>query len=238
MMEAAVSRLEAVTQRLEAFEVRLSCSQAAVQAVPSLQATRSRNRHRDRPMQARLSSLAPSSRTAPSAAPAPARPAAAAPPAASAAPAGGSGADALAAYRALLTGQLVKALDAAEAVGGQVLAATRVLAAGFEKEAGVIEAIGACRKPSDAELQALVAPVGEQMVAAGDLASGPRRWEGRRVGRQSGAAWRGSLQPAALRSRACSVHQTAPLQLFRPCMPRACARLPCCASTRVAPTQC
>lgn len=92
---------------------------------------------------------------------------------------GSSGGDALAAYRALLAGQLAKALGAAEAVGGQVLAATRVLAAGFEKEAAVIEAIGTCRKPSDAELQALVAPVGEQMVAAGDLASGPRRWEGR-----------------------------------------------------------
>lgn len=75
----------------------------------------------------------------------------------------------------LLTGQLVRVVDAAELVGGQVLAATRLLAAGFEKEAVVVEAMGACRKPSDAELQALVGPVGEQMVAAGDLASGPRR---------------------------------------------------------------
>ncbi|KAL4424859.1 hypothetical protein ABPG77_011109 [Micractinium sp. CCAP 211/92] len=149
MMEAAVSRLEAVTQRLEAFE-------------------------------ARLSSLAPSARTVqPNAGATPA--AASAKPAAAATPTaapdvavGSSGGDALAAYRALLAGQLAKALGAAEAVGGQVLAATRVLAAGFEKEAAVIEAIGTCRKPSDAELQALVAPVGEQMVAAGDLASGPR----------------------------------------------------------------
>lgn len=146
MMEAAVSRLEAVTQRLEAFE-------------------------------ARLSSLAPSARTVPPApveTAAPTRAVAGGQAAAPATSASGGGADTLAAYRMLLAGQLVRVVDAAELVGGQVLAATRLLAAGFEKEAVVVEAMGACRKPSDAELQALVGPVGEQMVAAGDLASGPR----------------------------------------------------------------
>lgn len=132
-------------------------------------------------MQARLAALPAATGATPRAATAtappaaaPAAPAAAAAAGPAAAAAGGSGA-ALADYHALLSTQLVKLVDAGEAVGGQVLAATRVLAEGFQREAAVVEAMGACRKPSDAELQALVQPVGEQMMAAGDLASGPRR---------------------------------------------------------------
>lgn len=40
---------------------------------------------------------------------------------------------------------MAKLLDAAEAVGGQVLSATRVLAEGFSREAAVVEAIGCCQ---------------------------------------------------------------------------------------------
>lgn len=38
----------------------------------------------------------------------------------------------------------------------------------------VLEAMATCAKPSDVELQALLTPVGEQLVAAGELAGGPR----------------------------------------------------------------
>lgn len=41
----------------------------------------------------------------------------------------------LPAYQALLTGPLVATLDAAEAVGNEVLRATRLLAEGFQREA-------------------------------------------------------------------------------------------------------
>lgn len=187
-------------------------------------------------LQARLASIAPGG-VAPATAPPPptAAPAAsaAAPPPAAASTSGGALAD----YRQLLGTQLVKAVDTAEAIGGQVLQATRVLAEGFRREAAVVEAFGACQvgagccaqcllgspcekstllfsvrldgacwgrlcrciaavggrpcctpslppsqplllpkqKPDDASLQQLVQPVGEQMMAAGDLASGPRR---------------------------------------------------------------
>lgn len=98
-------------------------------------------------MQARLASIVPtgtSSFTARATAPAAAR-AAAGPPAALPAGTPTDGPSALADYRQLLGTQLAKLLDAAEAVGGQVLAATRVLAEGFEREAAVVEAIGVCQ---------------------------------------------------------------------------------------------
>ncbi|PSC76207.1 dipeptidyl aminopeptidase acylaminoacyl peptidase [Micractinium conductrix] len=80
----------------------------------------------------------------------------------------------LEAYRGLLAKQLATLVEAGEAVGGQVLVATRVLAEGFLREASVVEAFACCRKPSDAELQELVAPFGERMVAASELSSGPK----------------------------------------------------------------
>jgi hypothetical protein len=79
-------------------------------------------------------------RTAPAAAPAAAAPVAALP--ATTKPDASS---ALSDYRQLLGTQLAKLLDAAEAVGGQVLAATRILAEGFQREAAVVEAIGVCQ---------------------------------------------------------------------------------------------
>ena len=108
----------------------------------------------------------PPANPAPAAAPAAAAPAAAPPPPA----AGGS----LAAYHKLLSGAVRVALDAAEAIGGDVLRATRILADGFRGEAAVVEAMAQCQKPSDTELQQLLQPVGQQLVAAGELAGGPR----------------------------------------------------------------
>ncbi|EFN50763.1 hypothetical protein CHLNCDRAFT_142506 [Chlorella variabilis] len=121
--------------------------------------------------EARLASIVPtgtSSFTPRPTAAAPGAPAAALPAAAA-----GPGA-ALADYRQLLSTQLAKAAAAAEGVGGQVLEATHILVEGFQREAAVIEAMGVCKKPDNGELQQLLQPVGEQMVAAGDLASGPR----------------------------------------------------------------
>ncbi|PRW32688.1 cyclase-associated 1 [Chlorella sorokiniana] len=144
MLEAAVARLEQVTARLEATEARLA-SIAPGGVAPA---------------------RAP---PPPTAAPAAATAAAAPAPAAASSPGG-----ALADYRQLLSTQLVKVVDAAEAIGGQVLQASRVLAEGFRREEAVVEAIGSCQKPDDAALQQLVHPVGEQIMAAGDLAAGPR----------------------------------------------------------------
>jgi hypothetical protein len=189
-------------------------------------------------LQARLASVVPSVAkplTAPASSPI-AAPATA--PAAAPLPVVGDAAGALAAYRQLLSTQLAKVVDAAEGVCGHVLTATRILAEGFQREAAVVEAFGACKvrirahcwwqlwlphllrvwmaaclpacllaclpaaclpaysvlhvrfrftratlyhsslvlqKPDAAELQQLVQPVGDRMVAAGDLAAGPRR---------------------------------------------------------------
>ncbi|KAI3423920.1 hypothetical protein D9Q98_009754 [Chlorella vulgaris] len=144
MLEAAVSRLEVIASRLEETEARLAS------VVPS----------------------GASPLTAPASRPitAPAATAQAAAPR----PVAGDAAGALAAYRQLLSTQLAKVVDAAEGVGGHVLTATRILAEGFQREAAVVEAFGACKKPDAAELQHLVQPVGDRMVAAGDLAAGPR----------------------------------------------------------------
>ncbi|KAL4855712.1 Cyclase-associated protein 1 [Chlorella vulgaris] len=144
MLEAAVSRLEVIASRLEETEARLAS------VVPS----------GTKPL------------TAPASPPiaAPAATAPAEPPL----PIAGDAAGALAAYRQLLSTQLAKVVDAAEGVGGHVQTATRILAEGFQREAAVVEAFGACKKPDAAELQHLVQPVGDRMVAAGDLAAGPR----------------------------------------------------------------
>lgn len=193
-------------------------------------------------LQARLASVVPSGAT-PLTAPAsrPITAPAATAPAAAPRPVAGDAASALAAYRQLLSTQLAKVVDAAEGVGGHVQTATRILAEGFQREAAVVEAFGACKvrvrmrahcwwqlwlrhllhfwltaclpaglpvclpscrlaclphtvcctfafvslvpptairrlqKPGAAELQQLVQPVGDRMVAAGDLAAGPRR---------------------------------------------------------------
>ena len=238
-----MARLEAVTTRLEAAEVRcqreIALSGRQPPALASLPAlARSL-------VQARLASIAPTSTAAPAARPAAAVAAVPPPPLPPAVSGGGaapaSGA-ALADFRQLLSTQLAALVDAGEAVGGQVLQATRVLAEGFTGEAAIVEAFAACKvrlcrqvrtaalpclphlpaclpvmhvacwegasaaysssirhippahpapscfwhhrcpfplqKPDAAELQQLVQPVGEQMMAAGDLASGPRRLVG------------------------------------------------------------
>ena len=95
--------------------------------------------------------------------------------AASGAAATGGGSGAAADYQSLLAGALAAALDAAEALGGEVLRATRLLAEGFRREAAVLAAMAACARPEEpADLAALVAPVAEQLAAAADLAAGPR----------------------------------------------------------------
>lgn len=97
-------------------------------------------------LQARLASVVPSGAT-PLTAPAsrPITAPAATAPAAAPRPVAGDAAGALAAYRQLLSTQLAKVVDAAEGVGGHVLTATRILAEGFQREAAVVEAFGACK---------------------------------------------------------------------------------------------
>lgn len=142
MLEAAVARLEQVTARLEATEVRCRadhlCPPDTVHVV-------ARHAAATTPLmsQARLASIAPGG-VAPTRGPPPPTAAAAAAPAAAPAVASADG-RAVADYRQLLSTQLVKVLDAAEAIGGQVLQASRVLAEGFRGEAAVVEAIGACQ---------------------------------------------------------------------------------------------
>lgn len=102
-----MARLEAVAAKLEATQIRLvgSGSSAAAAAAAAVPLV---------PAAARASTAA---------APSPA------------APASGSASSALGSYQALLSGPLAATLDAAEAVGGEVLKATRVLAEGFRREA-------------------------------------------------------------------------------------------------------
>lgn len=75
-------------------------------------------------------------------------------PVAKPAPAAANGAatagGALADYQSLLTSSLEKAVDAAEAIGGEVLKATRVLAEGFRREAVVVAAMQSCQASSPA----------------------------------------------------------------------------------------
>jgi hypothetical protein len=141
-----VARLEAVTTRLEAAEVRcqrqIALSGRQPPALASLPAlARSL-------VQARLASIAPTSTAAPAARPAAAVAAVPPPPLPPAVSGGGaapaSGA-ALADFRQLLSTQLAALVDAGEAVGGQVLQATRVLAEGFTREAAIVEAFAACK---------------------------------------------------------------------------------------------
>ena len=99
-------------------------------------------------VQARLASIAPTSTAAPAARPAAtgaAVPPPPLPPAVSgggAAPASGA---AFADFRQLLGTQLAAVVEAGEAVGGQVLQATRILAEGFTREAAIVEAFAACK---------------------------------------------------------------------------------------------
>ena len=80
-------------------------------------------------------------------------------------PAAGSGAPAsLAAYDALLAGELAKLSAAARAVGGPVQAATELLEKAFRAERGVGAAVAACKQPSAPALQKLVAPVGAAIM--------------------------------------------------------------------------
>ena len=97
-------------------------------------------------LQARLASIAPGGVAPDRTPPPPTAALAAATPAAAPAPAAASaGGLPLPDYRQLLSTQLSKVLDAADAIGGQVLQASRVLAEGFRREAAVVEAIGTCQ---------------------------------------------------------------------------------------------
>ena len=79
-------------------------------------------------------------------------------PFAAAAPAGGSAA--LAAFDSILAAQLPALTSAASALGGPVAAATSVLQRAFEAERPVVAAVAACKQPTNAELQQLLAPLG------------------------------------------------------------------------------
>ena len=98
-------------------------------------------------VQARLASLDPSStaRAAPARAPAAtAATAAAVAPPPPPPPINGAAAD----FQQLLATQLAGVLDAAEAIGGQVLQASRLLAEGFRREAVVVAAFATCQVSS------------------------------------------------------------------------------------------
>lgn len=101
----------------------------------------------------------------------PSKPPGAAAAAPSAAPTSGS----VGAYQSLLDVHLAAVADAADAIGGEVMRATRVLADAFTKERDIIAAFAACQQPAAAaDLQALLQPTADAIIQAGDLASGPR----------------------------------------------------------------
>jgi hypothetical protein len=73
-----------------------------------------------------------------------------------------------------LASALAAVVQHAEAVGGEVLDATRRVKAAYEKQRGVIAASALAKQPPMAELQQLLQPVADEMVAAGQLADNRR----------------------------------------------------------------
>lgn len=103
---------------------------------------------------------------------------AAAPPTTSAAhsdgPASSSASTSVADYDSL-TGPAVTALiEAARPLGADVLKASELVQKAFQAQAGVVQTIAQCKKPTPNELPALVAPVAEHMQAATALIEGRR----------------------------------------------------------------
>jgi adenylyl cyclase-associated protein len=70
----------------------------------------------------------------------------------------------VAAFDALLSGELAKLAAAARAVGGPVQAATELLEKAFRAERTVVAAVAACKQPQAPALQKLVSPVGAAIV--------------------------------------------------------------------------
>jgi hypothetical protein len=100
--------------------------------------------------------------------------ASAAPPPPAAAPAGGGGGAALAAYDALLSTTLAGVVRNAAAVGGDVAKVTAHVQGAYEKQRSLLAVAERAKQPSNSELQALLQPVANEMVAAGKLADDRR----------------------------------------------------------------
>lgn len=65
----------------------------------------------------------------------------------------------LAAFDALVAGELARAVAAAKAAGGGVAAATELLEKAFRAERSVVAAVAACRQPAAPAMQKLLSPV-------------------------------------------------------------------------------
>ncbi|KAL3136825.1 hypothetical protein ABBQ38_005537 [Trebouxia sp. C0009 RCD-2024] len=74
-----------------------------------------------------------------------------------------------------LTGPAVSSLvEAARPLGAEVVKASELVSKAFQAQAGVVQAMAQCKKPTPNELPALVAPVAEHMQAATALIEGRR----------------------------------------------------------------
>jgi hypothetical protein len=133
--EALVKRLEAVTARLEAYEVRTRRSRAPGGSSLTVWA---------QPRGGGVAGASPAT-------PAPAGGAS-------------GGAPALAAFDALLANEGAKLSGAAHDVGGAVQEATALLSKALAAERTVVATIVSCKQPSAPALQKLVAPVGAALV--------------------------------------------------------------------------
>jgi adenylyl cyclase-associated protein len=122
-------------------------------------------------MQVQFTSGTPISSSLPAPAPSAAAPQSASTEQATSSPSSSS----ISAYQTLLDTKVADLLNAAEAIGGEVLSATRIVAAAFQSELQIIAAFASCPKPTDpSAIQPLLQPTAEKIMEAGTLTSGPR----------------------------------------------------------------
>uniref|UniRef100_A0A383VPJ4 C-CAP/cofactor C-like domain-containing protein n=1 Tax=Tetradesmus obliquus TaxID=3088 RepID=A0A383VPJ4_TETOB len=143
-LNAAISRLEQVTARLLRFEATLGQGGAAPAAAGGA--------------------------AAPAHAAAPAATANGAAPAAGGSPGSGE----LAAYDKLLAEQLQPFMSNAAAVGGEVLEISKLVEKAFKEQRTVLLVASKAKQPDTAQLQSVLAPVAEPMMAASSLADNRR----------------------------------------------------------------
>uniref|UniRef100_A0A061RIX5 Adenylyl cyclase-associated protein n=1 Tax=Tetraselmis sp. GSL018 TaxID=582737 RepID=A0A061RIX5_9CHLO len=89
----------------------------------------------------------------------------------------GSGSDIVTAYDEILSRQVEHVVDTAKAVSDAVLEVSEALKRAFVEERRIVYAMAHCKKPSDNEMQALLAPVAREIDAVQAKASGRRTKE-------------------------------------------------------------
>eukprot|EP00882_Tetradesmus_deserticola_P033880 GHRQ01038737.1.p1 GENE.GHRQ01038737.1~~GHRQ01038737.1.p1 ORF type:complete len:184 (+),score=72.83 GHRQ01038737.1:148-699(+) len=143
-LNAAITRLEQVTARLLRFETSLG--------------------------QGGVAAGGAAAEAVPPAVAAPAGASGAAPPAADAS----SGCAELTTYDKLLLEQLQPFMNHATTIGGEVLEVSRLVEKAFKEQRMVLLVASNAKQPDTAQLQSVLAPVAEPMMAAGALADNRR----------------------------------------------------------------